>query len=155
MTNGYWSQVKKKLQLKKHLKVGCYSPCNPLKKHFYWDVNVWAWALTRLSAVIRKPNTLLYLWFFKGAVCLHESKAYLTDSASKEADLRNKTLISATYADTPLTTATFRGAERIISPILVEIAQHFRRRDNTTPLSSSSVLKQSACLRSKTNPRED
>lgn len=47
-------------------------------------------------------HTLLYLWFLKGAVCLHKSKAYLTDSASKEADLWNKTLISATYAETPL-----------------------------------------------------
>lgn len=83
-------------------------------------------------------HTLLYLWFLKGVVCLHESKAYLTDSASKEADLRNKTLISATYAETPLTTATFRGAERNLSPILAEMVQHFRSRDKTIPLSSSS-----------------
>lgn len=102
-------------------------------------------------------HTLLYLWFLKGAVCLHKSKAYLADSASKEADLRNKTLISATYAETPLATATFRGAERNLSPILAEMVQHFRWRDKTTPLSSSSqppgsprqqrpVLRQSACL---------
>lgn len=101
-------------------------------------------------------HTLLYLWFLKGAVCLHKSKAYLTDSASKEADLRNKTLISATYTETPLTTATFREAERNLSPILAEMVQHFRWRDKTIPLSNSSqppgsptqrpVLRQSASL---------
>lgn len=101
-------------------------------------------------------HTLLYLWFLKGAVCLHKSKAYLTDSVSKEADLRNKALISATYAETPLSTATFRGAERNLSPILAEMVQHFRWRDKTIPLSSSlqppgsprqrPVPSQSACL---------
>lgn len=50
-----------KKKKKAHLEAGRYSPCNTLKKHYCWDVNVWPWALTRLSAVIRKPNTLLYI----------------------------------------------------------------------------------------------
>lgn len=83
-------------------------------------------------------HTLLYLWFLKGAVCLHKSTAYLTDSAGEEADLRNKALISATYAETPLSTTKVRGEERNLGPILAEMVQCFRRRDKTIPLSSSS-----------------
>lgn len=49
---------KKKNDTHTHLKASSYSPCDSLKKHYYWDVNVSPWALTRSSAVIRKPNTL-------------------------------------------------------------------------------------------------
>lgn len=51
-------------------------------------------------------HTLPYLWFLKGAVCLHMSKAYLADSTSEEGDLGNKALLSATYAETPLPAVT-------------------------------------------------
>lgn len=110
-------------------------------------------------------HTLLYWRFLKGAVCLYKSKAYLTDSTSKEDNLKNKALISATYEETPLSTATFRGAECNLSPILAEMVQHFRWRDKTIPHSSS--LQRQAAARaksasmplyyvcSKTSPRED
>lgn len=91
-----------------------------------------------LSTAIKKTkHTPLYLWFLKGAVCLHKPKAYLTDSTGMGADLGNKTLISATYMETPFHRAMFRGAERNRRPILAETVQHFRCRDKTIPLSNS------------------
>lgn len=44
---------------------------------------------------------------------------------SKDGDLRNKALISATYVETPLPTVTFRGNEDDFSPILAELVQCF------------------------------
>lgn len=118
-----------------------------------------------ISSHQETKHTLLYWWFLKGAVSLYESKAYLVDSTSKEDNLKNKALISATYEETPLSTATFRRAERNLSPILAEMVQHFRWRDKTIP-HSSSLQRQAAAeakpasmplyyVCSKTSPRED
>lgn len=134
MTNHYKSHVKTYTHTSRHT----VTPLAILlKKHYCWDVNVWPWALTICSHQETK-HTFLYLWLLKGVVCLRKSKAYLTDSKSKEADLGNKTLISVMYMETAFTKTMFRGAERNCCPILVEMVQHFRCRDITIPLSTSS-----------------
>lgn len=62
-------------------------------------------------------HTPLYLWFLKGAVCLCKSKAYLTDSASKEDDLRNKnTHISYLCGDSPFCSHLRRSLSAISVP---------------------------------------
>lgn len=54
--NCYWS----KAWHKTNLRAQRFTPSNLLKNMNYWDVNVTG-ALTRLSAGIRKPNTLFYI----------------------------------------------------------------------------------------------
>lgn len=61
------------------------------------------------------------------------SKAYLTDSMSKEGNSKNKALISATYVETPLPTVTFRGNGDDFSPILAEFVQCFLCWDKIIP----------------------
>lgn len=142
---------------KAHLEAGRYSPCNTLKKHYCWDVNVWPWALTRLSAVIRKPNTLLYICGSLRVQFVFASQKHISLTVRVRKTIWGiKHSYQLLMRRLPFLQPPSEKLERNLSPILAEMVQHFRWRDKTTPLSSSSrppgsprqwpVPSQSACL---------
>ena len=108
--NQLWKKKKKKK--KKKPPDGSHHPSRKTwRKNPSWDVNVWPWALTRLSAVIRKPNTLLYICGSLRVQFVFASQKHISLTVRARKTIWGiKTLISATYVETPLSAATFGGA---------------------------------------------